>query len=202
MVTIFNIIYKPSKKIIKSSNILYIYDFGNLKGFLINDDFKLYKILHKEMKKSLLYEKCEFVETNIPLYTFSIDKYECIEENNILYINNYSIEFTQDLEEPLVSSLLDEQKVSSDCKMSSSHQQVHNQKKQQSQEQYPPLVEQGLFDQSLLKQLHKNSKKDDQAKKILEIQKPLLLQNLSSRMIPLSQLTVRQEQQQKQKQKG
>jgi len=202
MVRIINIIYKPTQKIIKSSNILYIYDFGYMKGFLINNDFKLYKILHKEMKESSLYEKCEFVETNIPLHTFSIDKYECIEENNRFYINNYSIEFTQDLEEPLVSSLLDEQKVSSDCKMSSSHQQVHNQKKQQSQEQYPPLVEQGLFDQSLLKQLHKNSKKDDQAKKILEIQKPLLLQNLSSRMIPLSQLTVRQEQQLKQKQKG
>ena len=62
MVTIFNIIYKPNKKIIKSSTILYIYDFGYMKGFLINNDFKLYKILHKEMKDSSLYEKCEFVD--------------------------------------------------------------------------------------------------------------------------------------------
>ena len=36
------IIYKPSKKIITSSNILYIYDFGYMKGFLINNDFKLF----------------------------------------------------------------------------------------------------------------------------------------------------------------
>ena len=42
MVRIINIIYKPTQKIIKSSNILYIYDFGYMKGFLINNDFKLY----------------------------------------------------------------------------------------------------------------------------------------------------------------
>lgn len=189
-----NIIYKPNNKFIKSSRILYIYDFGYMKGFLINNDFKLYKILHKEMKKSLLYEKCEFVETNIPLYTFSIDKYECIEENNILYINNYSIEFIQNLEEPLVSSILDEKMVSSDCQTSSSYEQLHNLKKQRPQQPQEDLSgQQGLFDQLLLKQLHKNSKKDDGTK--ME-QKPLLLHHFSSRMIPLSQLTVRQQQKQ------
>jgi hypothetical protein len=166
-----------------------------MKGFLINNDFKLYKILHKEMKQSSLYEKCELLETNIPLDTFSINEYKYIEENNILYINNYSIEFTQELEESVVSSLLDEQMVSSDCKTSSSHQQVQEKQRPQ-QPQEDPSGQQGLFDQSLLKQLHKNSKKDDGTK---EEQKPLLLQHLSSRMIPLSQLTVRQQQKQKQK---
>ena len=189
------IIYKPSKKIIKSSNILYIYDFGYMKGFLMNNDnndFKLYKILQKEMKESSLYEKCEFLETNIPLHTCSIDKYDYIEDNKILYIHNYSIEFTQDLDVPVpvpvVSSLLDVQKVSSDCKTSFSQQQV-----QEKQPQEDPLGQQegqqGLFDQALLKQIHQNSKKDGETKKE---QKPVLFQQLSSRMIPLSQLTVRQ----------
>jgi len=184
------IIYKPSKKIIKSSNILYIYDFGYMKGFLMNNDFKLYKILQKEMKESSLYEKCEFLETNIPLHTYSIDKYNCIEDNNILYIHNYSIEFTQSLEEPLVSlvsSLLDEQKDYSDCKTSfSQEQQLEDQQEDQ----------QGLFDQALLKQIHQNSKKDGETKKE---QKPVLFQQLLTRMIPLSQLTVRQQQKQKEK---
>ena len=190
------IIYKPSKKIIKSSNILYIYDFGYMKGFLMNNDFKLYKIFQKEMKESSLYEKCEFLETNIPLHTCSIDKYNCIEDNNILYIHNYSIEFTQSLEEPLVSVvslLLDEKKVSSDCKTSFSQEEQLVQEEQQEDQQED---QQGLFDQALLKQIHQNSKKDGETKKE---QKPVLFQQLLTRMIPLSQLTVRQQQKQKEK---
>lgn len=204
MVTIFNIIYKPTQKIIKSSNILYIYDFGFMKGFLINNDFKLYKILHKEMKESSLYEKCELMEKNIPLDTFSIDKYEYIEENNILYINNYSIEFKQQLENSSYPI-----SVINDSSLSFPPLPLLQQElKEYSHEDLPlyqehplPLEQQGLFDQSLLKHLHKTSKKEMVNKNIStilsehkpSIQKSLSLQHLSSRMIPLSQLTVRQQ---------
>ena len=50
------IIYKPSSKSISSSQFLYIYDFGYIKGFLINDEFKLYRIINKELKDNIIYE--------------------------------------------------------------------------------------------------------------------------------------------------
>ena len=133
------IIYKPSSKIISSSNSLYIYDFGYIKGFLINDEFKLYKIIKKELKGDTLYEECEIDDTNIPLNTLSIDKYEYIEENSIIYTNKYSIEFSST----------------------------------------------GIFDETLLKQLHSSNE--------YMKQKPIPLQHVFSKMIPLSHLSVRQQ---------
>ena len=133
------IIYKPSSKIISSSNSLYIYDFGYIKGFLINDEFKLYKIIKKELKGDTLYEECELDDTNIPLNTLSIDKYEYIEENSIIYTKNYSIEFSST----------------------------------------------GIFDETLLKQLHSSNE--------YMKQKPIPLQHVFSKMIPLSHLSVRQQ---------
>ena len=133
------IIYKPSSKIISSLSSLYIYDFGYIKGFLINDEFKLYKIIKKELKDNILYEECEEHDTNIPLNTLSIDKYEYIEEDSIIYTKNYSIEFSST----------------------------------------------GIFDETLLKQLHNSNE-------IIK-QNPIALQHVFSKMIPLSHLTVRQQ---------
>jgi hypothetical protein len=133
------IIYKPSSKSISSSNSLYIYDFGYIKGFLINDEFKLYRIINKELKDKALYEECEEHDTNIPLNTLSIEKYEYIEEDSIIYTKNYSIEFSST----------------------------------------------GIFDETLLKQLHSSND-------IIK-QKPIALQHVFSKMIPLSHLTVRQQ---------
>ena len=133
------IIYKPSSKSISSSQFLYIYDFGYIKGFLINDEFKLYKIIKKELKGDILYEECEIDDTNIPLNTLSIDKYEFIEENSIIYTKNYSIEFSST----------------------------------------------GIFDETLLKQLHSSNE--------YMKQKPIPLQHVFSKMIPLSHLSVRQQ---------
>jgi hypothetical protein len=133
------IIYKPSSKSISSSNSLYIYDFGYIKGFLINDEFKLYKIIKKELKDKALYEECEEYDNCIPLNTLSIDKYEYIEEDSIIYTKNYSIEF----------------------------------------------LSTGIFDETLLKQLHSSNE--------FMKQKPIALQHVFSKMIPLSHLTVRQQ---------
>jgi hypothetical protein len=133
------IIYKPSSKSISSSQFLYIYDFGNVKGFLINDEFKLYKIINKELKDKALYEECEEHDTSIPLNTLSIDKYEYIEEDSIIYTSKYSIEFSST----------------------------------------------GIFDETLLKQLHSSNE-------IIK-QPPIALQHVYSKMIPLSHLTVRQQ---------
>ena len=133
------IIYKPSSKIISSLSSLYIYDFGYIKGFLINDEFKLYKIIKKELKDNILYEECEEHDTNIPLNTLSIEKYEYIEEDSIIYTKNYSIEFSST----------------------------------------------GIFDETLLKQLHNSNE-------IIK-QNPIALQHVFSKMIPLSHLTVRQQ---------
>jgi len=136
------IIYKPSSKSINSSKFLYIYDFGYIKGFLIDDEFKLYKITKKELRDNILYEECEEHDTSIPLNTLSIDKYEYIEEDSIIYTKNYSIEFLSN----------------------------------------------GIFDETLLKQLHSTKKDNDIIK-----QTPIPLQHVYSKMIPLSHLTVRQQ---------
>ena len=132
------IIYKPSSKTISNSSSLYIYDFGYIKGFLINNDFKLYKIIKKELRDNIIYEECEEHDTNIPLNTLSIEKYEYIEEDSIIYTKNYSIEFSST----------------------------------------------GIFDETLLKQLHNSNE-------IIK-QNPIALQHVYSKMIPLSHLTVRQ----------
>ena len=123
------IIYKPSSKTISSSNSLYIYDFGYIKGFLINDDFKLYKIIKKELRDNILYEECEEHDTNIPLNTLSIDKYEYIEEDSIIYTKNYSIEFSY------------------------SNEFSHSNEFSYSNE----FSSTGIFDETLLKQLHNSN---------------------------------------------
>ena len=121
-----SIIYKPSRNSIKSENHIYIYDFGSYKGFLKDNNFTVYKILHKEMKDTLLYEECEIVE-NTPFQALSIEKYEYIEKEDELHISNFTIEFKQVQPSSLQPSF------------------------QKSDEM--------LFDQSLLKQIHQNSKK-------------------------------------------
>jgi hypothetical protein len=169
-----SIIYTFNKNSIKSENLIHIYDFGSYKGFLKNDNFSVYKILHKEMKDTLLYEECEMVELT-PFQAFSIEKYEYIEKDEVVYTSNFSIQFKQVLN-------------SSDDQLSSQ-----------------PLVE-TLFDQSLLIQIHQNSKKKEQIQASLELetlqlpeqqtlQQPLvrqtslkLLHNQGRSMIPLGQV--------------
>ena len=163
------IIYKPSSKTISSSNSLYIYDFGYIKGFLINDDFKLYKIIKKELRDNILYEECEEHDTNIPLNTLSIDKYEYIEEDSIIYTKNYSIEFSYSNE------------FSHSNEFSYSNEFSHSNEFSYSNE----FSSTGIFDETLLKQLHNSNE-------IIK-QNPIALQHVHSKMIPLSHLTVRQQ---------
>jgi hypothetical protein len=165
-----SIIYRFNKNVIETENYIHIYDFGSYKGVLKDDNFTVYKIIHKEMKDTLLYEECEIVELT-PFQAFSIEKYEYIEKDQLIYTANFSIEFKQVLN-------------------SSSLQ---------------PLVE-TLFDQSLLIQIHQNSKKREKKEAFLEsetlqepeqqtLQQPLVrqtslkhLHNQGRSMIPLGQV--------------
>jgi len=132
-----SIVYTTNNKIIKSQDILHIYDFGSSKGFLKNTDFTVYKILYKEMKDASLYEECEISET-IPLNVYSIESYEYIENGNQIDISNFSIEFKPQQ----VSSLKNTPSVS----------------KTYSQ-QPSSLPQQPLFDQSQLMQIYLSSNK-------------------------------------------
>ena len=169
-----SIIYKPTKNSIKSENHIFIYDFGSYKGFLKDTNFTVYKILHKEMKDTLLYEECEIVE-NIPFQALSIEKYEYIEKEEELHISNFTIEFKQ----------LQPSSLQTSC--------------------FEQPVEM-LFDQSLLKQIHQNSKKREKIEtslvsefseepEQLTLQQPLvhqtslkLLQTQGRSMTPLGQV--------------
>lgn len=75
----------------QSNEYLYIYDFGHVKGFLYNNEFKLFKILNKDYKENLYKEKC-ISEEQIPLKALSIEKYNCIFENNMYKTPNFIIE--------------------------------------------------------------------------------------------------------------
>ena len=50
-----SIIYRFNKNVIETENYIHIYDFGSYKGVLKDDNFTVYKILHKEMKYILLH---------------------------------------------------------------------------------------------------------------------------------------------------
>ena len=79
--------YILEENVLKNISKLTIYDFGNIKGFLINDEFKMYKILNREDTK----EVCELYDEPIPLNVFSIETYDC--EN--FKTPHFTISFTQ-----------------------------------------------------------------------------------------------------------
>ena len=74
----------------ESNHSLYIYDFGNIKGFLYDNEFKLFKILNKDFKENMYTEYCILYE-QIPLKAISIEKYKCKYENNVYITPNYTI---------------------------------------------------------------------------------------------------------------
>ena len=91
-----SICYTPTTENITVDTILYIYDFGNKKGFLYKNDFTLYKILQKDFIENIgeLQEK-SVIDENIPMNICSIEKYPCIFEKNIFKIPFYNISFTE-----------------------------------------------------------------------------------------------------------
>lgn len=149
------IIYNSIKKDISSSTILYIYDFGSYKGFLKDNTFTIYKILHKEMKDSSFYEECEIIE-NIPFKALNIESYNYIEENNVIYTNLFSITFLpiEQASQQLESSQIDVER--------------------QTSSEAPLQQSESLFDQSLLKQIHSNSRNSSSITKKVSGVKPEL----------------------------
>jgi len=69
------------------NNKLFIYDFGNIKGFLYNDNFIMYKIIERcEME-----EKVELYDEIVPKIAFSVEEYNCELENNTYKLQNFDI---------------------------------------------------------------------------------------------------------------
>jgi len=86
----YEIKYHLTNNSIQSNNHLYIYDFGNIKGFLYDNEFKLFKILNKDFKENIYTENCIYAE-QIPLKVISIEKYSCKYENSIYLTPNFTI---------------------------------------------------------------------------------------------------------------
>ena len=55
------------------NNRLFIYDFGNIKGFLYNDNFTMYQIINKNNELEII----DLYEGIIPKTVFSIEEYDC-----------------------------------------------------------------------------------------------------------------------------
>ena len=87
----YEIIYYFKDNKIDSDNYLYLYDFGNIKGFLYDNEFKLFKILKKDSKENIFTEYCVSCE-QIPLKALSIEKYNCKYENNLYKTQHFTIE--------------------------------------------------------------------------------------------------------------
>jgi hypothetical protein len=160
-----SITYTPTKDIIESENCIHIYDFGSYKGFLKNNDFSVYKILHKEMKDTSLYEECEIVEKT-PFEAFSIEKYQFIEKEKVIHISNFNIEFKKLMRS---SSLPPSSLPSSSLPPPSlpPYSLPPYSLPSLPPSLPPPPSHQTLFDQSLLKQIHQNSKKKIQKEPFL-----------------------------------
>ena len=69
------------------NNKLFIYDFGNIKGFLYNHNFIMYKIIERyEME-----EKVELYDEIVPKIAFSVEEYNCELENNTYKLQDFDI---------------------------------------------------------------------------------------------------------------
>ena len=130
----------PTQNTVFSDDILYIYDFGNKRGFLYKNEFTIYKILKRNYIENIN-EYAEIYDT-IPMNTLSIEQYPCIYENNIYKIPYFSIIITE-----LVSPLPHQQP---------SLPQTFQHQNQHSSQQFPPQVRQH---QPVLVQKNRNNMK-------------------------------------------
>jgi len=78
--------YKASENSNLTSK-LYLYDFGNIKGFLYNNEFVMYKIVNKVDTSEIV----ELYEGIIPKTVFSIEEYDCNYDSNTYKISNFDI---------------------------------------------------------------------------------------------------------------
>jgi hypothetical protein len=92
----YTLTYVQTNEKITSNKTLTIYDFGNIKGFLYDNDFIMYKILERNDN----YEICEDYDENIPLNVFSIETYDCLLENNAYKMNDIVIEISRQPSQP------------------------------------------------------------------------------------------------------
>lgn len=86
----YEIKYHLTNTNVESNNHLYIYDFGSIKGFLYENEFKLFKILNKDFKENIYTENCILTE-QIPFKAISIEKYSCKYENSRYLTPNFTI---------------------------------------------------------------------------------------------------------------
>ena len=69
------------------NNKLFIYDFGNIKGFLYNDNFIMYKIIERCETE----EKVELYNEIVPKIAFSVEEYDCKLENDTYKLQDFDI---------------------------------------------------------------------------------------------------------------
>ena len=82
----YTIEYKPSENH-NLNNILFIYDFGYVKGFLYDNTFTMYKLLDKENTLDIV----ELYEGIIPKSVFSIEKYSCEYSDGIYKLQDFDV---------------------------------------------------------------------------------------------------------------
>lgn len=125
--------YLQNNELINSDKTLTLYDFGDIKGFLYENEFKMFKILNRNDFEEI----CEEFYGNIPLHVFSIETYNCIYENNIYKTNNLFIHLEQQHSQPLVNY---SQPPQQPFQTSQQHQKHHShrEKQQPRQQQQQP----------------------------------------------------------------
>ena len=92
------IIYNENNKDNKDND-LTIYDFGNIKGFLSDNNFTMYKIIERNDSGEL----CELFNGNIPFHVFSIETYNYIPYTITMIEEEEQKKQTQQQIQPLVN---------------------------------------------------------------------------------------------------
>ena len=113
-------------------NHLYIYDFGDKKAFLYENEFLLFKILNKSCKENVYTETCIKIDGFIPKNALSIEKYNCMYDkiNNIYKTPSFTIrQSVSSYEKPMP-------------KMPELQQQEQKQQQQQEQQKKVPQLQQ------------------------------------------------------------
>ena len=123
-------------KNIEGNSILYIYDFGDKKGFLYNDDFKIFKILKKHFKDNIFTETCELYEGPIPMNIVCIEKHNCSYTHDMYMTASYNIKIIQEPVTPILQlEVLQQQQPFQQQQPKQQQQQQHQPKQQQQQQQ-------------------------------------------------------------------
>jgi hypothetical protein len=195
-----NIHYIQNNENIISDKILTLYDFGDIKGFLYENEFRMFKIL----KRNDFEEICEEFYGNIPLHVFSIETYNCIYENNIYKTNNLFIELKQPLQsldqQPSQPSQHQKHQQQPSQQQPSQQDQSHQSHRQQQQSRQqvvkqqrpfvqPPLHQQQSKINNLIQhegQINEKYKKTQQG--VLYSQQPLVASNAGQQWISLEGL--------------